>query len=49
MEIREREQAPYGPMMEFSDRRFPPRLSDIEQDGLDLWACGYEALDDPRR
>ena len=48
VENREREQGPYGPMMEFSDRRFPPRLSDIEPSGLDVWAAAYEEVDDPR-
>jgi hypothetical protein len=46
-ESRDREEGPYGPMMESSDGRFPPRLSDIDQDGLDLWAAAYEAVDEP--
>jgi len=45
---RDREEAPYGPMMEFDDRRFPPRLREIAGVELDVWVDAYEAIDDPR-
>src|SRR5450759_788549 len=45
---REREQAPYGPMMEFDNRRFPPRLMDIEEAELAVWAEAFEAVDNAR-
>ncbi len=48
MEGREREQAPYGPMMEFDDRRFPQRLSEVDEGVLGTWATSFDAIEDPR-
>lgn len=47
-EGREREQAPYGPMMEFDDQRFPQRLSDVDEGVLATWATAFDAIEDPR-
>jgi|CZKG01.1.fsa_nt_gi hypothetical protein len=47
-ENREREGAPYGPMIEMGGRRFPARLDEASSDTLIVWKDAYEALDDPR-
>ena len=47
-ENREREGAPYGPMIEMGGRRFPARLDEASSDTLSVWKDAYEAIDDPR-
>ena len=48
VEGRERENAPFGALFEFQDGRLPPRLGDVPDDEVAVWAAAYDANDDPR-
>lgn len=47
-ERRVREGSPFGAMFEFSEGRMPPRLADVPETDVAVWANAFEEVSDPR-
>ncbi len=47
-ERRAREGSPFGAMFEFAEGRMPPRLADVTESDVAVWADAFDEISDPR-